>query len=468
LLAPFLTTKFGKQKKQKQKTLSMGLQIRKFQVTVLVVVLLYCLIIWKFQTTEGDLLLNVSLEISPPEIASKSESLSLNDISEIPTSESENSFADDESFEIPNSAPSNLVENDEVSISSENESFEVNSRDKFLVYASHSGYSNQILGLASAAILARFANRVLVIPPVLSHYQIVFGGFARCNPEGQSKAIFEAVRDYRLRKKEGDFETVFDFQPEFLFQRSGLKIISWDEFENLNLSNWAQETSSFGCLEKKNASLEEMKMTLRKWDSSRVLQIGSAFMSPVRTNLHQEQDTNLKIQTKFLLEYFAYGLPVREEISAVAGQLLRGSFASPEDIFAVHIRTGDQNQQAREFIEKTSRKIDEILLRYNVSSPVEIYVATDLPKGVKDPLLVEAFAKYDEFADLKHLGDNLDNELLLNAAKKLRMTEDLLSIVLDQHVCATSKFFYSCTYESTFSEVIRKRRSRAGLLGFAV
>ncbi|XP_051196376.1 O-fucosyltransferase 30 [Lolium perenne] len=47
--------------------------------------------------------------------------------------------------------------------------------EKFLWYAPHSGFSNQVGELRNAAVAAALLNRTLVVPPVLDHHAVVLG-----------------------------------------------------------------------------------------------------------------------------------------------------------------------------------------------------------------------------------------------------------------------------------------------------
>lgn len=47
--------------------------------------------------------------------------------------------------------------------------------ERFLLYAPHSGFSNQLSELRNAILFAAILNRTLVVPPVLDHHAIVLG-----------------------------------------------------------------------------------------------------------------------------------------------------------------------------------------------------------------------------------------------------------------------------------------------------
>ncbi|KAK3039528.1 hypothetical protein RJ639_028110 [Escallonia herrerae] len=47
--------------------------------------------------------------------------------------------------------------------------------DKFLWYAPHSGFSNQLSELKNALLMSAILNRTLIVPPVLDHHAVVLG-----------------------------------------------------------------------------------------------------------------------------------------------------------------------------------------------------------------------------------------------------------------------------------------------------
>lgn len=47
--------------------------------------------------------------------------------------------------------------------------------EKFLWYAPHSGFSNQLSELKNAVLMAAILNRTLIVPPVLDHHAVVLG-----------------------------------------------------------------------------------------------------------------------------------------------------------------------------------------------------------------------------------------------------------------------------------------------------
>jgi hypothetical protein len=338
--------------------------------------------------------------------------------------------------------------------------------DKFLVFASHSGFSNQLVGLARAAVLAKISDRVLVIPPVLAHKAVKFGGSRSCDAVGQARVIEAANEAYRS-KTEGSFKSLFNFDEKLLFEMTGLKIIFWQDFENqimahIGENEWKFEYSTLNC-GRKNGTLEEIRTSLKSNEEYHVLNIGSAFMSRVHRFTNQEQDESAQKSYDFLIEYFKAGANFREEIREVAFKMLNASYSSPRNIFSVHMRTGDSNQYSAEIIKDTIRAIDQEISMVNPKE-VEVFFATDLPNASSHPLLQDFLSRYSKVFDLQTIELMEGNRLIESTAKHLRVTNDLLSIVLDQYICSIGKNFYSGAKQfSTFTGLIISRRKRLNL-----
>lgn len=47
--------------------------------------------------------------------------------------------------------------------------------EKFLWYAPHSGFNNQLLEFKNAILMAGILNRTLIVPPILDHHAVVLG-----------------------------------------------------------------------------------------------------------------------------------------------------------------------------------------------------------------------------------------------------------------------------------------------------
>ena len=78
--------------------------------------------------------------------------------------------------------------------------------EQYLYYFSHSGWSNQLLGIQRAAQLAHSTNRTLILPPILSHKTSNDAGNARpntskCGPGHLDYIKFDANECNKAKKK---------------------------------------------------------------------------------------------------------------------------------------------------------------------------------------------------------------------------------------------------------------------------
>uniref|UniRef100_A0A452YW47 O-fucosyltransferase family protein n=1 Tax=Aegilops tauschii subsp. strangulata TaxID=200361 RepID=A0A452YW47_AEGTS len=66
--------------------------------------------------------------------------------------------------------------------------------ERFLWYAPHSGFSNQVGELRNAAVAAALLNRTLVVPPVLDHHAVALGScpkFRVAEPSDLRAAVWD-------------------------------------------------------------------------------------------------------------------------------------------------------------------------------------------------------------------------------------------------------------------------------------
>ena len=93
--------------------------------------------------------------------------------------------------------------------------------DKFLLYAPHSGFSNQLSEFKNAVVLAAILNRTLVIPPVFHHHAVALGSCPKFRVLGP--------REIRL--------AVWDHQIELL-KAQRLVVILFDGLDFLAVNNF--------------------------------------------------------------------------------------------------------------------------------------------------------------------------------------------------------------------------------------
>lgn len=117
------------------------------------------------------------------------------------------------------------------------------SSPSFLVYYTHSGYSNQLIGLQQAAQLAYALNRTLVVGPVLPHEgddtskllypqwkSAAVGPACRANLNFQKvqRLTLDQANKARSHKGFPSFHSIMDFQA--LYSTTGLQVVDLDEF----------------------------------------------------------------------------------------------------------------------------------------------------------------------------------------------------------------------------------------------
>lgn len=179
--------------------------------------------------------------------------------------------------------------------------------DRFLLYYSHSGMTNQLVGLEAAAYFAFATHRTLVLPPVLPHHTAyqhddAFSEFepraagSKCAPYDFYEDYIDAVKtDVRKASdpeiKFPSFVELFDFDD--LSQKTGLKVIDMRDFakdpKNIDPTLWCtgevnriQTKMTPRCLSTNKTSFSDLVPQFQDVCGSdqRVAVIGSAFVMP--------------------------------------------------------------------------------------------------------------------------------------------------------------------------------------------
>ena len=76
--------------------------------------------------------------------------------------------------------------------------------ERFLWYAPHSGFSNQVGEFRNAAVAAALLNRTLVVPPVLYHHAVVLGScpkFRVTDPASLRAAVWDHAMQLLLDRR---------------------------------------------------------------------------------------------------------------------------------------------------------------------------------------------------------------------------------------------------------------------------
>ncbi|XP_062200740.1 O-fucosyltransferase 30-like [Phragmites australis] len=88
--------------------------------------------------------------------------------------------------------------------------------ERFLWYAPHSGFSNQVGELRNAAVAAALLNRTLVVPPVLDHHAVVLGScpkFRVSDPAALRAAVWDHAMQLLRERRYVSMGDIVDLSP---------------------------------------------------------------------------------------------------------------------------------------------------------------------------------------------------------------------------------------------------------------
>lgn len=89
--------------------------------------------------------------------------------------------------------------------------------EKFMYYAPHSGFSNQVVELKNALVFAKLLNRTLIVPPVLDHHAAWLGSCPKGRvlpPHRLRKLVWTTILDLILSSRFADFHTFLFRKPQ--------------------------------------------------------------------------------------------------------------------------------------------------------------------------------------------------------------------------------------------------------------
>ena len=197
---------------------------------------------------------------------------------------------------------------DEISLYNDQESPLVQGagENRYLLYYSHSGFTNQVISMETAAYLALATNRTLVLPPVLPHGtsedDLVFSAFesrtagSKCRPYDFYHKYIKTVQDDVQKASDPEIlfpslMELFDFNE--LTQKTGLNVVDMREFakdsKNTNFTHWCtgapneiEKKMVPGCGKSEKLSFTDLVPQFQHTCGldQRVAVIGSAFVIP--------------------------------------------------------------------------------------------------------------------------------------------------------------------------------------------
>ncbi|ONK73545.1 uncharacterized protein A4U43_C04F32740 [Asparagus officinalis] len=105
--------------------------------------------------------------------------------------------------------------------------------ERFLWYAPHSGFSNQLSELRNAILISAILNRTLVVPPVLDHHAVALGSCPKFRVKGPAE-LRAAVWDHIMQlAEERRYVSMADIIDLSSITSSKVRIIDFRVFASL-------------------------------------------------------------------------------------------------------------------------------------------------------------------------------------------------------------------------------------------
>ncbi|CAA7396120.1 unnamed protein product [Spirodela intermedia] len=106
--------------------------------------------------------------------------------------------------------------------------------ERFLLYAPHSGFSNQLSELRNAILFAAILNRTLVVPPVLDHHAVVLGScpkFRVSSPSDLRASVWDHTMELLRSRRFVSMADVIDLSP--MVSASMVRFVDFSEFASV-------------------------------------------------------------------------------------------------------------------------------------------------------------------------------------------------------------------------------------------
>ncbi|XP_078155819.1 O-fucosyltransferase family protein [Carex rostrata] len=160
------------------------------------------------------------------------------------------------------------------------------SDERFLWYAPHSGFTNQVSELKNALLIGAILNRSVIVPPVLDHHAVALGScpkFRVTSPATLRAAVWdhimELVRDQR-------YVSIADIVDISSVSASMVRTIDFRVFASI----WCGRDMKKACFSSMCCSLSTMRHISDLSDQCRYLISGLAPISSTRTCIYPVED----------------------------------------------------------------------------------------------------------------------------------------------------------------------------------
>ena len=288
-------------------------------------------------------------------------------------------------------------------------------RDRLLLYAAHSGFGNQELSLRRALLVAYVSNRTLVLPPILRQSDLAFGvPEVRCRDaswQGQLQSRAERVYESKLTgmnslantdgygndgsadPASSPYESLlraYDFDE---LERMGMLVVDYSRLPAATRSRLASSPlAAVGCAKQHRYSAHSLREALRNHSTSEVVRLGSAYFLHADLDGLRHSDACFDAVVSAVLRLPLAGLIL--DTSQAALRRMQSPFAS------VHLRladagaNGDEGAAAGGAERQLRKEIAWVRGRLTKrASRAALFVATNVPSGVRSPLLGELCAQ---------------------------------------------------------------------------
>ena len=369
---------------------------------------------------------------------------------------------------------------------------------KYLIFFSHSGFSNQLLGLQRAGQLAYFTDRVLVLPPVLPHQRSThwsdlrynfFGTEARMCPSNvkQKKEwtdfmyrtmLLNAVKAVNNTHRFPSWRALIDFDILTNETNGGLEVIDLPEFMT-DICHGRTDLISFGkekiyqydgrCDDPQGKALPYNRMLERFYsnfhnNTDSIAYIGSGFN--LKSTIPKQDPVKYVLDRAF--NAFSPSIELSEVFNHLRSKL-------PPEYGGAHVRLPDDeswlslSQRRRRESLKVNKNSGstinwDILHCPPAIDPNVIKVYDELMKKMKNGMTNSTSTPVNWFIGTSHKHAKACFELYMKKAKLFDDGETLQNANKNITVFTLSDLMDSDPFASTMAENIQTERSTLGLV----
>ncbi|PQM41372.1 uncharacterized protein Pyn_09276 [Prunus yedoensis var. nudiflora] len=277
---------------------------------------------------------------------------------------------------------------------------------KFLWYAPHSGFSNQLSEFKNAVLMAAILNRTLVVPPVLDHHAVALGSCPKFRVLSANEiriSVWDHIVELIWSGRYVSMADIVDISS--LLSSSLVRVIDFRVF----ISLWCNVNVDFACyneLDRHASLLERLKQcgsllsglngdvkclyavnedcrttvwTYQSAESATVLAFGSLFTLPYKgSELYIDiHDAPRDQGIKTLIEKIEF-LPFAPEILSAGKKFAYDTIKAPFLCAQLRLLDGQFKNHWKATFLKFKQTVDALM---QGPLPIHIFVMTDLPKN---------------------------------------------------------------------------------------